>query len=639
MRAIAVLLCLILARHSFAQDKLPAFGKIEKADLQATSCSYDANAEAEWLIDVGEVMYNLTPGAVYIQTDHRCRIKILNEKGIDNADVKIHYYSKDNYEAITNVDGYVYNLDDAGNVVTTKLEGRQVFDKKLDERYSEKSFAMPGIKPGCVIEYRYRSYKKSYGNIDDWYFQKEVPVRYSAYNLLIPEYFDFNYKVTRRQDMEVKKSDDAGKGTWFIMRKIPGLKEEPYTAGIKDYVQRIDFQLSTIRPPGSEAISFSTTWAKLSQELMEDENFGGQLGKNLAGTDAIKLKAKAAGSDKEKAALIYQYVQKNMDWNGRHSFYSIDGIKQAWDKKSGTTGDINLLLVNLLKDVGLKAFPVLVSTKDNGKINTLYPFLYQFNEVMAAIICSDNSIYVMDACDKYNCFNRVPYDVQQTEGLLVDKKGPQFLTLSDQSSMRQGISVQMRLGDDGKLEGEAVINSADYGRNLQLSKHRKGKLKETFSISDGVIIHPDSLEVENADKDSMPLQQHLWFSGELQPSGGYAFIPYHVFTGLGKNPFTAEKRQTDIDFNYPRNYTITGSIILPDSYTFDDLPKNMRMIMADTSIILTRILQKDDNILSYRMTLDFERPVYAADEYPDVKEFFKKLYAALDEKIVVKKKS
>ena len=638
MRTSIVLLCLFLAGYSFAQDKLPAFGKIDKADLQATTCSYDPNAGAEWLIDLGEVMYNLNPGAVYIQTDHRCRIKILNEKGIDEANIKITYRSKNNYEDITNVDGYVYNLNDAGEVVATKLEGKQIFNKKVDDNFSQVSFALPGVKAGSVIEYRYRDYKRSIENIDDWYFQKEEPVRYSAYNLAIPEYFDFNYKVIRRQDMEVKKGDETGKGTWFIMRKVPGLREEPYTAGIKDYVQRVDFQLSAIRPPGQQTINVSTTWAKLSEELLEQEPFGGQLGKNISGTDLLKIKAKTATSEKEKVSLIYQFVQKNMDWNGHHSFYSIDGVKQAWDKKSGNTGDINLLLVNLLKDAGLKAYPILVSTKDNGKVNTYYPFLYQFNEVMAAVICKDSSIYVMDACDKYNCYNRVPYDVQQTYGLVIDKHGPQFLSLSDRSAMRQTVSVQLRLGDDGKLEGEAMINSADYGRNVQLSKHRKGKLKESFIISDGITIKPDSLQVENDDKDSLPLAQHLWFSGELQPSGGYAFMPYHLFTGLGKNPFTAEKRQTDIDFDYPRNYTITGSIILPDTYAFDDLPKNMRMIMADTSIVLTRILQKDDNILSYRMTLNFERPIYAADEYPDVKEFFKKLYAALDEKIVVKKK-
>ena len=639
MRTLSALLCLWFASYTYAQDKLPAFGKIDKADLQMKDCSFDPGAEAYWLIDLAEVQYNLTPGQVYIQTDYRCRIKILNEKGIPHADIKIHYYSNNNYESITNIDGFVYNLDDAGNITTDKLDGKQVFNKKIDDRYSQVSFAMPNVKAGSVIEYRYRGYKKSIENIDDWYFQRELPVRYSAYNLVIPEYFDFNYKVIRRQDMDVIKSTDADKGIWFVMRNIPALKEEPYTAGINDYYQRVDFQLAAINPPGQASISYRTTWSKLNDELVESESFGGQLRKNLPGMDGLKAILKKTTNDREKVKLIYSYVQKNMDWNGRHSIYSIDGIKQAWDKKSGSTGDINLLLVNLLKDAGLKAVPMLTSTKDNGKVNQLATFLQQFNQVLACVELNDSSLLVMDGTDKYNPYTLVPYDVQSTMGLVIDKKGPNFINLATNTELRHSISVQLMLDEDGKLHGESVINSYDYGKNVRLNTYRKGKLKDVFSLSDGITITPDSIAVNNADSALLPLEQHLWLTGSLQPSGGYSFIPYNLFTGLGKNPFTAEKRQTDIDFNYPQKYVITGSVIIPENYSFDDLPKNMRMIMADTSISLTRILQKDDHILSFRVTLDFKRPIYAADEYQDVKEFFKQLYEALEEKIVLKKKS
>lgn len=638
MRTVSVMLIMCIAYSSYAQDKLPSFGKIDKSDLQMSSCDFDPGAEALWLMDIAEVQYNLTPGQVYIQTDHRCRIKILNDKGISNADIKLHYRSKDNFESVTKIDGYVYNLDDAGNITNTKLEDKQVFDKKVNEYYSQISFAMPNVKAGSVVEYRYRSYKRSLDDIDDWYFQKELPVRYSAYNLVIPEYFDFNYKVIRRQEMETKKNNDE-KGTWFIMRNIPALKDEPYTAGIKDYYQRVDFQLSAIRPPGAPEISFRNSWVKLNEEILEWESFGGQLRKNLPGMEGLKTMLKLTPGEKNKIKLIYNYVQKNMDWNRRYGFSSPDGIKQAWDKKSGSKGDINLLLVNLLKDAGLKAVPMLTSTKDNGKINQIIPFLQQFNQVVACVETADGSLFVMDATDKLNPYMLVPYDIQGTEGLIVDKKGPNFINLFTNTLFRHNISVQLRIEDDGKLSGEAMVNSYDYGKNVRLNTYRRGKLKEVFSISDGVTITPDSISVQHADEDSLPMEQHLWLSGSLQPSGNYAFIPYNLFTGLDKNPFTAEKRQTDIDFNYAQKYTITGSVIIPENFSFDDLPKNMRMIIADTSIVLTRILQKDDNILSFRVTLDFKRPVYAADEYPDVKEFYKKLYEALEEKIVLKKKS
>jgi hypothetical protein len=54
-------------------------------------------------------------------------------------------------------------------------------------------------------------------------------------------------------------------------------------------------------------------------------------------------------------------------------------------------GEINLMLVNLLKEAGLNAHPVLVSTHENGVVNPVdagtfdYPGFHQFNKVPAYV--------------------------------------------------------------------------------------------------------------------------------------------------------------------------------------------------------------------------------------------------------------
>ena len=78
---------------------------------------------------------------------------------------------------------------------------------------------------------------------------------------------------------------------------------------------------------------------------------------------------------------------------------------------------------------------------------------------------------------------------------------------------------------------------------------------------------------------------------------------------------------------------------IPDDYQLETLPKNMRLLLPDTSIVLERMMQAEDGRLSFRITLDFKRPVYSVDEYPAVKEFYKRLFAALDEQVVLHKKS
>ena len=63
------------------------------------------------------------------------------------------------------------------------------------------------------------------------------------------------------------------------------------------------------------------------------------------------------------------------------------------------------------------------------------------------------------------------------------------------------------------------------------------------------------------------------------------------------------------------------------------------MIMPDTSITMTRQFAVQGNSMSIRINLDFKRPYYTVEEYPDFKEFYKQLIALLNEQVVYKKKA
>lgn len=89
--------CLLLSYSlAFAQKDLPKFGDIDEADLQMKECEFDKDAQAYKLLDYGEVRYSVGGDDFNIQTDRRTRIKILKEKGLDEANIKINFYSVSN---------------------------------------------------------------------------------------------------------------------------------------------------------------------------------------------------------------------------------------------------------------------------------------------------------------------------------------------------------------------------------------------------------------------------------------------------------------------------------------------------------------------------------------------------------------
>lgn len=618
----------------FCQDKLPAFGKIDKADLLVSTCSFDSDATAMYLIDRGEVTYDYGLGSVNTETDHWERIKILRETGINYANIKINYYSKDGAEEISKVEAYVFNLDSStGNIVTTKVEKAAFYDSRLNDNYSTVAIAFPNVKVGSVIEYRYQSYRKRNIEIKNWIFQKRIPSRYSEYTVYFPNSFEFTTLITRRQPMENNLNDSRHV---YIMRNIPALKPEPYMANFNDYLQRVDFQLSGITQNGIHTDIFGT-WGKITDDWLGRDIFGGQLKKNIPNTQDLDTLLQPLKSELERMNTVYRYVQKNMESDGNRTYWSPNGVQSAWEKKRGTVGDINLLLINLLLKAGVNVYPIWASTKEHGHVNIAYPSVAQFNEVLAYVPIGGKE-YVLNAADKYSPYNLMPHDVQSTRCFVLDKdKSLGWIILNDGSQkLQNSVVLNANMDVTGKVSGEAVVNSYGYARSIHLASYKKGNIKSRFNHEG---IKAEKVTVTGADEDTLPLKQKVIFTGNLEKTGDYYFLPYNLFSGMAtKNLFTANERQSDIDFNYLQAYSIIGSYTIPEDFTFEELPKNTHLILADSSISVKRTMESTGNKVTFNLRIDYNRQQYFAQEYPDIKEFYKKMFSLLNEKIVVKKK-
>ncbi len=275
MRTLFTLLSVIFFCTQSHAQKIPSFGKIDKAEFESKECSYDKEAIAEYLLDIAEVRYYFTSSDFVNETTNRIRIKILNEKAIDLANVRIPYYSVGTAQRIRNIEGYTYNLNANGEVETTKLEKKAVMEQKLGSESEMMVFTLPNVKVGSIIEYRFEDSKRNSIEIEDWIFQRPHPVRYSEYNVEIPSILEFTYLI--RRTLPVKETTEGiNKVKRFVMTNIPGLDREPFMSSTKDYLQRIDFQLRAI-----DGKPRMTTWPQLTEQLLENDYFGAQLRKNV----------------------------------------------------------------------------------------------------------------------------------------------------------------------------------------------------------------------------------------------------------------------------------------------------------------------------------------------------------------------
>ncbi|HEY5368704.1 MAG TPA: DUF3857 domain-containing protein [Hanamia sp.] len=652
MKTSTLFLCfLIYSFGIFANKELPEYGEIDKTDLNLKQCEFEKDAVAYELMSSGDVYYKVIDGDFNIVMERRIRIKILKEAGIDKANIKIRYITLGNYETVKNISGITYNLDSAGNVVTSKLDKESIIVKRLGNQFSEVSFKLPDAKVGSVIEYKFTKNKKSISNIDDWYFQDDIPTRISSYRVAIPAMFLFNSHVFADQDIKQGKdivNEDAvyrkkhlqfsSQLRTYEVENVLGLRDEPFMGAATDYFQRVVFRLKGVKYGSGEKEELSATWPELTTGLLGNPDFGGEFSKKIPHTKKLDDLLVTATGDYKKMSTIYHFVANRMTWNGDRGIYPASGARQAWDKKKGNETDINFIVINLLRDQGIHAYPLLVSTKDNGTVNTEYPFLQQFNTTMVCAVIDDKK-YILDAADRYNPVYHVPCSVLNNDAYIADNTNGGWIILSDNNNvLRNDVLINIRINPSDSLTGKAVINSYDYAKNKVLEVWGKdtSSFVNYYKAGDS-LMQIKNIEVEGADMDSVAFEQKFDFAMPFTSKEGHDSFTVNFFQGFKNDPFVTSERNTDIDFNYKQSFKIEGTVAVPEGYLFS-LPSDLHLAMPDSSIVLEKYFGMSDSVLSFRIMLNYKRSYYDAKVYPQLEEFYKKLYSALDEKIAFKKK-
>lgn len=661
MNKILPLLALCIITFSAKAQQTPPvmpvdqpYGKIDQADLEMKSCDFEKDANAEVLINTGELYYDQS---LHIIMDCHKRIKIFNDNGKEAANIHIPFYNMDRIEYITGIQAETINLTD-GKVEITKIDKKQIFTQVIDKYLSEIVFTMPNVKPGCIIEYKYSWNTILPDNIDAWYFQDEnMPVRLTQLITHIPEWFYFKTHTRTLTPFSTRSSsrESGSIGTGsnainysvnvekMVMADLPSLHDEPFMSSSKDNLQCISYELASFNPPYGFTENFSNTWTKIGERLVDNEDFGGQLKRKLANEDAIINAAKALKTDDEKITYVFNAVKNAMKWNGINRWYTIDGTVAAWGKKTGNSTEINLILYHLLKKSGVNsALPMLVSTREHGRVNPTYTSLSQFNRAVVYVPVDSTKKYILDASGKYNMCNEIPYELLNSSGFYIDneKKDYDLVFLERPEPVRQSVYINAEIKPDGKLNGSAQISSLSYNRITGIDKYKTDGEKKYIDYlrDDDNNLKISALKMENMDTDTLPLIQDINFDLDLTGSDdNYIYFNPNLFTSLHKNPFLNEGRHTDIDFGYLRNLSVNGVYTEPTGYKAEALPKSISMTMPDHSITFRRIVAEQDGKIAVRYTISYQKSIYFKENYADFHEFFKKMYEMLNEQIVLKK--
>lgn len=648
-------------------------GKVSVAELEEKAHAKDTSAVAAILYrkGVSRVEYSTNEGFV-MMTNVECRIKIYKKEGYNWANQNVSYYVGDKMsrESVTFSDAVTYNLV-AGKIEKVKLKSDGVFDENVDKYYNRKKITMPNVKEGSVIEYKYTIKSPSIGSMRDWYFQTSIPVNYSEFTTRIPEYYVFNAKqkgyifpvVTVDKEtasivfVNKERSEPGGFGyamkttfsnekvdyvetkTTYIAKNLPAMKEEGYVNNIYNYTSAIEHELSVKKFPNKPVELFSADWNSVVKTIYNYDSFGPELNKTGYFEDDLKVLLTNVNTQDEKIKAILNFVKSRVNWNGYSDYGCDNGVKKAYKEKTGNIADINLMLTAMLRFSGLKANPVLVSTRSNGI--AMFPNRTAFNYVIAAVE-TDKGVILLDGSSKFSTPNILPFRALNWMGRLIRKDGTsEEVDLMPNKQSFDNIAINYSVTPEGGVVGKTRRQYTDY--NAMIFRNNVDNVKED-SYLEKLENENDKIEISeynrlNEKEFELPTVENFSFTGSnlCEVIGGKIYISPMLFYTQKENPFKQEKREYPVDYGFPSSDKYNITIQIPDGYMVESLPEPVAIAMEDNLGTFKFMAAVSQNTLQLVVTHQINAAIIPAEYYSMLQGYYKGMVDKVNEKIVLKR--
>ena len=298
------------------------------------------------------------------------------------------------------------------------------------------------------------------------------------------------------------------------------------------------------------------------------------------------------------------------------------------------------MLLALLKQLEIKAYPVLLSTRENGNAYSNFPLESDFK--YAAVIAEiDGSMKLFDLSDELKPPGMLNYQALNKYGLVMKIDTP-FWVMLNPSLTRDIFLCEFRL-ESNELKGQfsskhnnySGFFERDHTRDDDFLDHWKIAFQKQFPrahLYNGKYENLDLISEEFKQEFSLEIPGAVKFRKDTIEITPFLYGPYDEY------PFALEKRGYEINFAYPFSEMYVFRIAIPEGYQILSLPEKYLVATPDR----LASLQIDPSINSEQIQiikkLEMKKAVYSDEEASAVMMLFKELDERTNEKIVFVKK-
>jgi hypothetical protein len=595
------------------------------------------------------------------------RIKVLSEKGKELATVELPYF-RNNFR-ITNIKARTIHADGTVIPLVGKPEDLLISKTKSKNgenlQFSQKVFTLPSVEVGSILEYSYEyRYDDNQFSSPTWevqrpYFVHKAHYAFTPFKAFLhglqnqtSSYLEdgrgrvLNTLVWRSilPDNTSVKADVAGRYN-LELTDIPATPDEEWMPPIESFLYKVRFYYMNATTPANFWTSESKDWSKEVDHFAEPS-------KSIH--EAVNGLIAPGDSELDKAKKLYKAVQAldNTDYSRKKSESEMKLLKlktarhaeDTWSQKSGSSEDIALLYLAMLRAAKLNAFAAKVVDRERALFNFSYLNFDQLDDTLIVLNTGGKEI-LLDPGEKMCPFQTINWKHSDAGGVQQSKDG-RYAVSSQPQAYPDNKTV--RIGDV-TLDAHGVVagsfrfimtgQRALYWRQTAL-RNDQDEVTKQFDheleslVPEGIEAHIDHfLALDDPDASLIAVVNLHGTLGVA--TSKRLLIPGFFFETRSHNSFVSqEKRLEPVDMHYGEMVTDQVTYDLPANFSVEGAPQDGKISWPNHAVLINRTVSAPGKITIVRTmarAFSYAKP----EEYQDLRGFYQRIAASDQAQLVL----
>jgi Domain of Unknown Function with PDB structure (DUF3857) len=572
------------------------------------------------------------------------RLKVLTEKGKDRASVEIPYDAK--YVGVTDIRARTIAPDGTITPLTGKAFNSTIV-KAEGIKYLAKTFTLPNVQVGSIIEWKYTEYWDNWVFAPHWVVQDDLLTKRAKFTF-VPMFKQNHYIEDSRgqildrvyysliglpENTAIKTT--ANNRMELELKDIPAFEPEDFEPPSDLLKMRVNFYYGTDKmgKPQEFWKGEGKYWSK------EVDKFAGH---STAVAAAVSHAVSPTDTADQKARKIYAYVQKIKNLTYTEKEGALEELLSRGSREKRTLDDvlkenegyrdeIARFFWAMARAANLQAYIMRVADRDEYFFQQNVPNPAQLTSEIVIVVVDGKEIFV-DPGTPLCPFGHLAWQHTSTQGIRQTANGSTALATTPEANYKDAISKRLgniTISEDGNAKGSIGIGWA--GEEALVHKLRglktdpAGRKKELEDELQAMLPAGATVQLVSAEGwDDGEKQLSANFKVEIpsyaSSAGKRMLVPTNLFESRSRQPFAHGDRKQPVYFNFPYYLMDETTITFSASFQMENLPE-VQPVRTDYSLYtLTHIAQ--GNSVKISRSYAMGGIAFHQNEYAGLRKFF-----------------